>query len=142
MDNRVRWLRISYWTGAAADALVVLPMLSPAIGGALFGIEDFDPAEDYRYAMALGASLMLGWTFLLLWADRRPVERRGILLLTVCPVLVGLVVAGIYAVASGLVEVERAVPVWVFQSGLVALFLTSYLRARNLGEEGEAGGDW
>ena len=34
------------------------------------GIDDFRPGVEYRYAMSIGASLMLGWTALLVWADR------------------------------------------------------------------------
>jgi hypothetical protein len=32
---------------------------------------------------------MAGWTILLLWADRAPLERRGVLAITVFPVVVG-----------------------------------------------------
>ena len=49
----------------------------------------------------MGAALMFGWTALLLWADRAPVERRDVLLLTVFPVVVGLAVNEAAAVATG-----------------------------------------
>ena len=94
MTKAVRWLRVSYWAGAIADAFAAAIMLFPELGSVLYGRTDFTPTEDYRYAMGLGASLMVGWTVLLLWADRKPVERRGILLLTVFPVIVGLALAG------------------------------------------------
>ena len=35
-----------------------------------------------RSAMAIGGILMAGWTVLLLWAVRSPVERRFVILLT------------------------------------------------------------
>ena len=101
MSKKILLLRVCYWIGAVADALSAIIMLSPKVGGSLYGIPDFNPGYAYRYAMGLGASLMLGWTFLLIWADRRPVERRGVLLLTVFPVLFGLIIAGIYAVIAG-----------------------------------------
>jgi len=75
--------------GAIADGLAVIPMLFPDMGGFLFGISNFNPGIEYRYAMGVGASLMLGWAFLLIWADRQPAERKGVLLLTVFPVLFG-----------------------------------------------------
>jgi len=40
--------------------------------------------------MRTGAPLMAGWTVLLLWADRQPLERRGVLPITVLPVIAGL----------------------------------------------------
>ncbi|MDH3729084.1 MAG: hypothetical protein OER77_16255 [Myxococcales bacterium] len=123
----VRWLRASYWVGAIADAIAGVLMLFPQAGRAMYGTV-FEPGFDYRYAMGLGASLMLGWTVLLLWADRRPVERRGILLITVF-VIFGLALAGAYAVNSGLIALPRMVPTWVFQAFLVVLFSYSYFRS-------------
>ena len=125
-------LRVCYWIGAVADAFTAIIMLSPKLGGSMYGIPDFNPSDEYRYAMGLGASLMIGWTFLLIWADRRPVERRGILLLTVVPVLFGLIISGIYAVAIGLIPAERMVPTWVFQGLITGLYVFSYVYTRGL----------
>ncbi len=126
MQDKSILLRISYWTGAALDGLMVIPMLFPKIGGLLFGIPGFDPGVEYRYAMGIGASLMAGWTFLLIWADRRPVERKGVLLITVFPVLFGLIIAGIYAVCAEFIPVGRMLPTWIIQVMLTALFGFAY----------------
>lgn len=132
MDRRLRWLRISYWVGAILDGLWIIPMLVPRVGGVLFGIEDFDPGGEYRYAMAVGAALMAGWTVLLLWADRKPVERRGVLLLTICPVMLGLDAASIQLVRYDLVPLDRMIGSWI-QTGLVhVLFIYSYVVSRHL----------
>jgi hypothetical protein len=129
MKNPTTLLRISYWLGAVVDGFMVVPMLSPRVGGVLFGIEDFDPGDEYRYAMMIGASLMLGWTVLLIWADRRPLERKGVLLITVFPVIIGLALAGVYAVKVGMIGVERMIPTWVLQTILLVLFSYSYYSA-------------
>lgn len=134
MDKNVRWLRIAYWAGAIADAVAAAMMLFPDLGNAVYGRADLIPSNDYRYAMGLGGSLMVGWTILLLWADRKPVERRGVLLLTVFPVLVGLALAGVYAVVSDLVSFARMIPTWVFQGALTSLLLFSYWRSRPVQE--------
>ena len=130
MKNSAILLRISYWLGAILDGFLVVPMLVPEIGGAIFGIDDFDPSQEYRYAMIIGASLMLGWTVLLLWADRKPFERKDVLLITVLPVIIGMVLAGVFAANVGVVEVQRMVPMWILQAGLVMLFSYSYYTAR------------
>ena|SRR6266545_2894363 len=127
-SSGLTWLRVSYWAGAIVDAAMIVPMLSPKIGAALFGIHDRHPGSEYRYAMAVGASLMAGWTGLLVWADRRPVERRAVLLVTIFPVLVGLIVAGGYAVASGLVDASTMTPTWLLQLALACLFAIAYRR--------------
>lgn len=132
MKSKILWLRISYWVGAVLDGLYVIPMLSPKIGGALYGIEGFNPGVEYRYAMSVGAALMLGWTFLLVWADRKPVERRGVLLLTIFPVKVGLDLASIYPIAHGIITPENMIPSWVISVLIYLLFIYSYFNSRDL----------
>ena len=132
MKSKIRWLRISYWVGAVLDALYVIPMLSPKVGGALYKIENFNPGVEYKYAMAVGAALMLGWTFLLVWADRKPVERRGVLLLTIFPVKVGLDLASIYPIAYGIIAPPDMIISWVISISLYVLFIYSYVNSRDL----------
>jgi hypothetical protein len=122
MKNKITWLRISYWVGAIADGIATLRMLFPKIA---YGVE-------YRYALGLGASLMLGWTFLLLWADRKPLERKGVLLLTVFPVITGILLAEIYSVTKGLITFEKMLPTGIFLVVLIALFIFSYFNAKDL----------
>ncbi|MBY9016647.1 MAG: hypothetical protein KGD68_13220, partial [Candidatus Lokiarchaeota archaeon] len=50
---------------------------------------------SYKYQTGTGAFLMLGWTILLIWADRNPIERKDVLLLTAIPVVVGIMVINI-----------------------------------------------
>lgn len=131
MDNakkRIRMLRAAYWTGAVFDALTLIPMLVPGIGARVFGLTDFVPGREYRYAMGLAAALMLGWTILLLWADRKPLERRGVLPLTIV-VVIGLAAAGAYAAAQGLVPLSRMLPTWIWQAAICGFFLVAYLQA-------------
>jgi hypothetical protein len=120
------FLRISYWLGAVLDGAMIIPMFFPRIGGAIFGIENFRPGNDYRYAMMIGASLMLGWTVLLVWADRKPIERKGIILITAVPVVIGMILAGAFAVSAGLIKAGRMIPTWAIQGVLLFMFLYSY----------------
>jgi hypothetical protein len=131
MNRRVFWLRACCWLGATVDAIMVVPMVSPSIAAVMFGIDGFRPGVEYRYAMFVGASLMLGWTVLLLWAGRKPVERAGVLLLTVCPVLLGLGAAGVFAVSERLIRPGRMVPTWILQAALAAVFTYGYALARD-----------
>jgi len=128
MKNKIIWLRVSYWVGAIADGLVTLRMLFPKIANGM----------EHRYALGVGASLMLGWTILLIWADKRPLERKGVILLTAFPVVTGLLLAEIYAVISGLTSFERMLPTGIFLMGLIILFSFSYFNA--MGAEPEEQG--
>ncbi len=134
MRNSTTWLRISYRTGAVADGLAAAIMLSQAILGQPSPITQFVPEAPYRYAMGLAGSLMLGWTILLLWADRRPVERRGVLMITNV-VILGLMVSGLYAVSAEFVGIASGVSLLAVEAFLLLLFAASYLASvRNGGE--------
>ena len=125
MRKKIIWLRICYWVGAIADGLATLRMLFPK----------FAYGAEYRYALGLAASLMLGWTILLIWADRKPLERKGVLLLTAFPVVSGLLMAEIYAVISGIISIERMLPTGAFLVGLIVLFSFGYFNARTAADE-------
>lgn len=131
MNKTIRWLRISYWIGAVIDGLAAVQMLVPAIFAATNGLTDFHPGPEYKYAMGMGISLMLGWTVLLIWADRKPVERKGILIITIFPVIIGMIVNEIWGVVnSHFLEGGSMAPVWILQTVLIVLFAFSYLNAR------------
>ena len=125
MDKRILLLRISYWVGAISDGFATLRMLFPKIAHGM----------GYRYALNMGASLMLGWTFLLLWADRKPMERKGVLLLTVFPVCTGLLLAEIYAAIRGVIPLNQMLPTAIFLIVLIILFSFSYFYARSSHDE-------
>ncbi|MFZ1961879.1 MAG: hypothetical protein WAU78_00145 [Roseiarcus sp.] len=133
-NDAVRWLRISYWAGAILDALAALSMLSPDLFAATNGLTDFRPGLEWRFAMGMGASLMLGWTALLLWADRKPLERKGVLVITVFPVVLGLALNEIVAVRAGFLSVLTTAPVWIAQAIVTGLLLFSYWNARKLND--------
>lgn len=122
MESATRWLQATCVTGAIADGLVGIAMLIPGRMG----------ETEFRYPMGLGASLMFGWTALLLWAYQRPMERCGILLITICPVITGLLATTTWAYASGVVPLQRAIPPWILCVGLIVLFGVSYLKAGSL----------
>lgn len=111
--------------GAVADGFAAYLMLFPNITG---GVE-------YRYALGMSASLMLGWTFLLIWADRKPLARKGVLLLTAFPVVSGILLAELYAFFSKLVSFEKMLPSVISLIALIILFSFSYFNARNLVDE-------
>lgn len=122
-ERQAKLLRRAFLLGAITDAAALVPMLVPRAAGLFWGFDDASGA--YRFAMGYGASLMLGWTALLLWAYRRPIDRRFVAALTVL-VIYGLVLTEIVAVLSGHLEAWRMIPTWCLQSILLALFASAY----------------
>jgi len=120
----VMWLKVSFLLGAIIDALVLIPMAVPAAARIFWGFNGF--SGIYYFAMGMGACLMLGWTILLLWAYRQPLERRYISLFTAV-VVAGFVLMGNLPDKSGLSAISRKY--WgslVLQLILVLLFGYSF----------------
>lgn len=116
-------LRIAFLIGAITDALATVPMLVPGMAKIVWGFND--PSGAYSFAMGYGASLMLGWTGLLLWAYRKPMERQYVAALTVL-VIWGLVATEIAVVASGHMPVWRMIPIWCLQAILLVIFASGF----------------
>ncbi len=135
MNANTKWLRISYWVGAIADGVVAIGMFVEAALARPSPLTGYIPDVPYRYAIAIAGSLMLGWTLLLIWADRHPYERRGVLPITIVAVL-GLAGSEGFAVTSGFIPLTRLVPIFLFQAFLVVLFALSYLSSTEPVEQG------
>jgi len=68
MNNRVIfWLRSSYWLGAIVNVVAGLMMLIPGFLTRMNGLGSFNPGLDFCFVAGMGAPLIFGWSFLLLW---------------------------------------------------------------------------
>ena len=104
----IRMLRIAYWIGIVLDAVAFVQMAFPALGLKMLGSSlAVEPA--YVFSIELGAGLMLAWTLLLFWADRKPLERRGVIPLTMI-VIAWNVATMLYGVREGLVPAKAMLP--------------------------------
>jgi hypothetical protein len=130
--RKILLLRISFWVGAVVDLLAAVQLLLPDLWASMNGLTAYSPNATLNFALILAASLMLGWTALLVWADRKPLERKGVLLLTVFPVVVGLALNNVASVALGLRLLFFAAPELAIQAIVAGLLLFSYFNARNL----------
>jgi hypothetical protein len=131
MPSKILWLRISYWTGAIIDALACIPLIDSEIWAALNRVPNFHASLEFRYAQFFAAVFMAGWTILLVWADRNPVERRGVLAITAFPVVVGLNSARYFFLYRGGMVADAVTPIGIILPvTLLALFLFSYCNSR------------
>lgn len=134
--KKLLWLRVAYWAGIILDAIAALQMLFPQLLLRAYNIR-LTPDAEFTFAMRYGAPLMIGWTLLLFWADRRPVERKDVLLITAFPVIVGYMAMVAYAVAAGLATFGQVFPAWIMQSVLIVLFGIGYHNAQQLEAEAQ-----
>jgi len=126
------FIKVAYWLGIGADALWAVGLLFPPVFGILTGTPNFDPDLQVRLIMGMGGSLMAGWTLLLLWAVRRPVERRGVILLTAFPVVFGLFMVALVGYLNG-----NTTNLWLIIKTIVLFIsmVTSYILARKIDKE-------
>jgi hypothetical protein len=122
-SKAVFWLRVSFIIGAVVDAAALVPMLIPWAAKIFWGFEDF--SGMYYFAMGMGASLMLAWTILLLWAYRKPLERRYIALFTVI-ILIGMIIMETVSVNNGYIQFSKIVGSLVLQTVWLVLFSYSF----------------
>ncbi len=128
-------LRAVFLAGAVTDAVALLPMLFPSLATVLWGLRDI--SDGYQLAMRCAASLMLGWTLLLVWASRLPFERRVVAPLTFL-VVGGIVVSEIAGAAAGVVDAWRVAPTWCLQAILLVLFAWASYAGRQASHASQA----
>lgn len=125
-------IKIAFWIGAITDAVAAQIMIFPKLRVYIFGADNFSITTEYRYALGLGAALMLGWTALLIWASLKPIERKDILILTVFPVITGIVASQVYAVSTGYISISKMIPVWIHLTALSIFYLYLYFSSNKV----------
>ena len=74
---------------------------------------------------------MFAWTAVLLWADRNPMGRKGILPITLL-VVAGEAATQVWGIVTGFIPLRPALATLSVQLLLSSLFLFSYLNARKV----------
>ena len=122
MDKKIKWLRIAYWTAAIADFIVAISSLIPGRMG----------VTHYVYPMGLMSAVAFSWGVLLIFADRRPVERRWILIPTIRVVaLLGFV--ELHAVLTKVMPLIQMIPSSVATIIVLSVLIYSYMNASDIG---------
>ena len=119
MNSKVTWLRISYWTAAIADFGVAISVLIPERVG----------LTEFVYPMGLMSVVALSWGILLLIADRKPIDRRWILIPTIIVVAL-LSGVRIYAAINGMIEFSIAY--LILGVIIISLLTYSYFNSKSL----------
>ena len=134
IKQKILWIRIALWAGIVADAAAVVLMMSPRLFVQAYGL-NLAPDTGFGWGLLCGVPLMAGWTVLLFWVDRKPVERRDILLMTMFPVVAGFVAVEVYAIVSGYSSLAAMLPTFLMQTVLLALFWNGYRIAKTESDE-------
>jgi hypothetical protein len=120
----------SYWIGIIADAAATVLLFSPAASNMVLQPQPFVMTPMYLYVSRIAGALMLGWTALLFWAQRRPVERADILMLTLTPVVTILAGAAVLVARSGQIALSNLAPMFILYVMVFCIYTPSYLWAK------------
>ena len=125
-------IKIAYWLGIGADIVWAIALLFPKFFGVMTGIPNYNPDIQTRLIMSIGGTMMIGCTLLLLWAVRKPIERRVVILITAFPVVFGLFIVALIGYMEG-----NAANIWILvkTSILFISMVTSYTLARNMNKD-------
>ena len=131
--NNTLLLRAAFLTGAIADAVIAIEWYLISLGLADLPVHPsffIGDGEDFRYILSVGALFMAGWAFLLYWGSRRPVERRGILLITA--VMLFIAILSDYIIFAHMFSVQQTLLGTSVKLFLVALFAGSYWHSKKV----------
>ena len=123
-------LMISYWIGIVADAAATVLLFSPTLANFVLQLQPFEVSAAYLYVSRIAGALMLGWTVLLFWAQMKPIERAGILLITMFPVVTLLAIAAVLVAISNQIYFSKLLPMFVLYFVVYCTFIPSYLWTR------------
>jgi len=118
--QKIKWLRIAYWTAAIADFVVAILVLIPSRMG----------VTNYVYPMGLMSAVAFSWGVLLIFADRHPLERRWILLPTAVVVAL-LGVVGFHAGFTKIIPLVRIIPSTIVTILVLLILIYSYINSRD-----------
>ncbi|MFA6010806.1 MAG: hypothetical protein WC799_12550 [Desulfobacteraceae bacterium] len=131
-QTKIKMVHGICWLGAAADAFWTVVFLHPPLFAFLTGKSHMQFDINLRLMMGGAASLMAGWTLLLIWTAKKPIERRMVMLFTAVPVLVGLIATTVTGIVNG-----NSSSIWILvKCGLLTIImLVGYQTARTTAAE-------
>lgn len=130
-NKRVLVAKTVFWIGAVGDGLIAIEWFIIGLGITNLPIIPslfIGEGQDYRFAIGVGAIFMLGWTFILYWGSRRPLERKGLLLITGIFLFIAflLEIFANYAVFENLLSNKQLVWGAILKLYLVIQFIFAY----------------
>ena len=111
MKKRILLLRLSYWSAANADFIIAIFVLSPERMG----------LTKIVYPMGLMSAVAFSWGILLIIADRKPLERRWVLIPTI-------IVVGLLSIARIIFALNKTIEFSFifFLFGIILIILMAY----------------
>lgn len=130
MKKNIILLRTIYIYGMIADLFEGVRMSYPKLFIASSGAM-LKESPELSSGLLYGLPVMIGWTLVLFWANRKPVERKGILLCLI-PVIVGYMIVQGVGIASGAYPALKLLMSYILQTVLLILAIIGYVTNRSV----------
>lgn len=132
-EHDVLVLKTAFLIGAVGDGVLAIEWFLISLGLVDLPVHPsffMGSGQDFQYALSIGGLFMMGWAFLLYWGSLRPIERRGILLLTAVLLFVAILSDGI--VFAHLFSTKQVLLGTSAKLSLVILFAGSYWHSKRI----------
>jgi hypothetical protein len=131
--ENVVFLKAAFVIGAVADGVIAVEWFLISLGVVDLPVHPsffVGSGQDFQFVLSIGGLFMMGWAFLLYWGSLRPIERRGILLLTAVMLFIAILSDGF--VFGHLFSVKQIVLGTSVKLSLVILFASSYWHSKRI----------
>ena len=116
MTKPILLLRLSYWAAAMTDFVVAILFLIPERMG----------ETKITYSMSLASVTVFSWVIILIMADRKPIERKWVLIPTI---IVVTLITSVRVIFSMDETIEFNLALLLFAIALIILMAYSYFCA-------------
>ena len=131
--KKMTFIRITLWWGMIADLLETIRLIVPQVFIKTVGLNAW-VSNELRFALLYGAPVMLGWTLILFWVNKKPLERKGVFLCLI-PVILSYVIVEITGLNMGVINIQQTIPTFFLQGILLILAVVSYFFAKEIAKE-------
>ena len=131
--DSVVFLKTAFLIGAVADGVIAIEWFLISLGLVNLPVHPsffVGSGQDFQFVLSIGGLFMMGWAFLLYWGSWRPIERRGVLLLTAAMLFIAILSDGI--VFGHLFSAKQIVMGTSVKLSLVVLFASSYWHSKRM----------
>jgi len=125
-------VKIAYIVGIILDGLMGFDMFLYTFFGKSIYLQNQNipiSSSTTQPVMMLGTALMIGWTILLLWSLLKPIERKGMLIITAFPVVFLYLIYDIIQLVDG---VNSILSVLIIRCFLIILLTVAYIFANQM----------
>ena len=126
-------LKTAFLVGAVVDGVIAIEWSLISLGVVALPVHPsffLGSGQDFQFILSISALFMMGWAFLLYWGSWRPIERRGILLLTAVMLFIATLSDGV--VFGSLFSTREIVLGTAIKLSLAILFAGSYWHSKRV----------